>query len=102
MKRLTIIKRNYLERGKAGWYNETSEYEVITDKTDKQVEKYLEEINQRKREHKWVIAYKYDFSKKKDKEAFIQAIPKILDNFKKLYSMRDKIKTIAKEIIEEM
>lgn len=102
MKRLTIIKRNYLARGMKGWYNETSAFEILKDKTDKQIDKCLEEVNKRKREHKWEVAYKYDFKTRAEKERFIKDVPQILEDLKKDSWNKKDIKEIAKNIIEEL
>lgn len=100
MKKLTIIKIEYLERGKKGWYNPTKELELLQDYTPSRIKKELEERNKKKRSNFWTIYQQFDLSRKKDCNAFINYL---LNNKKELNEYQlDTLKQEALKIINNL
>lgn len=55
LKRYTLLKRDYLERGTKNYFKEKSEYKILINATDKKIEKTLEELNKNKRSRLFVV-----------------------------------------------
>lgn len=102
MKRLTILKRDYSVRTSGGWFNDTSEFELLKDMTELKENKRLEELNVRKRKNKWYKAYSYDFKLKRDREQFLKDLPTTIKDFKYNSIVKSELKEQAFKIIEEM
>lgn len=47
MKRYTILEKYELERGKKGYFNPITRQVILIDKTDKAIEKELQELNKK-------------------------------------------------------
>ena len=71
MKRLTMISRKVLSRGKGGYFNEVEETIYLTDLTDKKLNEKLEELNTNKRTNFYEIKKDFNLKNKKDKIEFI-------------------------------
>ena len=71
MKRLTMISRKALSRGKGGYFNEVEELIFLADLTDNQINKKLEELNTNKRTNFYEIKKDFNLKNKKDKIEFI-------------------------------
>ena len=97
MKRLTILYREYLERGKCNYYNTKYEYFYLVDYTEVKINKKLEELNKNKISRFYEIYKDFDLKTKKEKKEFISFF---LENYNKDYKLKDFKSDIIK-IIEE-
>lgn len=55
LKRYTLLKRVYLERGTKNYFKEKAEYKILINATNKKIEKTLEELNKNKRSRLFVV-----------------------------------------------
>lgn len=97
MKRLTILYREYLERGKCNYYNTKYEYFYCIDYTDRQINNQLEELNKNKRSRLYQIYIDFNLKTKKEKKDFINFF---LENYNQTYQIK-KLKSEVISIIEE-
>lgn len=97
MRRLTILYREYLERGKCNYYNTKYDYIYLVDYTDKQISKKLDELNKNKISRFYEIYKDFDLKTKKVQIEFINFF---LEKYNKDYKLKDYKSDIIK-IIEE-
>ena len=71
MKRMTIISRKVLSRGKGRYFNEVEELIFLANLNDNQINKKLEELNTNKRTNFYEIKKDFNLKNKKDKIEFI-------------------------------
>lgn len=89
MKRYTILEKHELERGKRGYFNPITRQEILVDKTDKQIEIRLQELNKNARSRFYKIVYDFNLKTKKGIKDYINYM---LDN----KSLEDNIKILEK------
>lgn len=68
---IVLLKRNYLTRGKRGWFNEKTEYKIVTNITKLKLDKYLSELNKNMRVHFWNIENQFNLKSKIGKIEFV-------------------------------
>lgn len=81
MKRVIIISRNVLERGKCGYFNSNKEYEILIDLTDKKINEKIQELNKNKRSRFYEKEVDFNLETIKGKKEFINYI---IDNHKNM------------------
>lgn len=72
IKRLTILKREYLERGKKGFFKPCVEYIKLYNATDKKIQKELEGANSGKQTRLFEIYRDFKFVNDKQKAEFVK------------------------------
>ena len=77
MKRYTILEKYELERGLGGYFNPVTRQVKLIDKTDKAIEKELQELNKNARSRFFKIAYDFNLKTKKGIKNYINYM---LDN----------------------
>lgn len=103
MKKLSIITINHLERSdKGGYFKEVTEAKILTDKTTLQETKILNELNEKKRIHKWSIRSTYNFKLKRDCNRFLQELYSNIELFKYSESNKELLKNESIEIIKNI
>lgn len=70
-KRITIIEREILTRGKKGYFKEETETEVLFNKSDLKINKKLEELNRNKRNRFYSVKHDFKLTTKKGLNDFI-------------------------------
>lgn len=86
MKRITILYREHLERGKCNYYNMQYEYIFLVDYTDNKINKKLEELNKNKISRFYEIFKDFNLKTKIGKIEFIKYY---LENYNKYYKLKD-------------
>ena len=89
MKRYTILEKYELERGKKGYFNPVTRQVILIDKSDKVIEKELQELNKNARSRFFKIAYDFNLKTKKGIKDYINYM---LDNS----NLEDNIKILDK------
>lgn len=89
MKRYTILEKYELERGKKGYFNPVTRQVILIDKSDKAIEKELQELNKNARSRFFKIAYDFNLKTKKGIKEYINYM---LDN----NNLEDNIKILDK------
>lgn len=89
MKRYTILEKYELERGKCGYFNPVTRQVILIDKSDKAIEKELQELNKNARTRFFKVAYDFNLKTKKGIKDYINYM---LDN----KSLEDNIKILEK------
>lgn len=89
MKRFTILEKYELARGKGGYFNPITRQEILIDKTDKQIETRLQELNKNARSRFFKVVYDFNLKTKKGIKDYINYM---LDNS----NLEDNIKILEK------
>lgn len=89
MKRYTILEKHELERGKRGYFNPITRQEILIDKTDKQIEARLQDLNKNARSRFYKVVYDFNLKSKKGIKDYINYM---LDN----KSLDENIKILEK------
>src|SRR5574344_151650 len=76
IKNITFIKRDVLARRQKGYFSEAKEAVLFENKTDKQIDKELKELNKMKRSRFFEIDARFNLMTKKGKK---EAIKYLLD-----------------------
>ena len=99
-KRITILKRDFLERGKRGYFSKISTIKILYDMTDKQLNNKIDELNKSYRKNFYEIFGDFNLKTKKGQDEFI----KFFVDDKKIFDCcnLDKLKKIVIEIIQEI
>lgn len=95
MKRLTILYREFLQRGKCNYYNMQYEYIYLVDYTDNKINKKLEELNKNKISRFYKIFEDFNLKTKTGKKEFIKFF---LENYNKDYKLKDYKSEVIKII----
>lgn len=73
IKNLTILRRDYLKRSfKGGYFSNTSDYVMLENSTDLQINKKIDELSKTYRTHLYYAYKRWIFTKKSDVNNFIK------------------------------
>lgn len=99
-KRITILKRDFLERGKCEYFNRISTIKILYDMTDRQLNNKINDLNKTYRSNFYEIFGDFNLKIKKGQDEFIKFF---IDN-KKIFNCwdLDELKKIVIEIIQEI
>ena len=99
-KRIVILKRDFLERGKCNYFNRKSNIKILFDMTDKQLNYKINELNKTYRSNFYEILGDFNTKTKKGQDEFVKFF---IDN-KKIFDCwdLDELKKIVVEIIQEI
>ena len=98
MKRITILRRYFLERShQGGWFKPVEDVKILTDLTDKKLVATLKELNKTYRSNFYKLCGDYKVSNNAGREAFIKDYLKI-----GLYHKWPETKNLAIQILQEL
>ena len=99
-KRITILKRDFLERGKRNYFNKKSDIKILFDMRDKQLNNKINELNKTYRSNFYEILEDFNTKTKKGQDEFV----KFFIDYKKIFDCwdLDELKKIVVEIIQKM
>lgn len=99
-KRIVILKRDFLERGKCNYFNKISTIKILYNITDKQLNNKINELNKIYRSNFYKIFGDFNLKTKKGQDEFIKFF---IDN-KKIFDCwdLDELKKIVVEIIQKI
>lgn len=80
MKRITFLKKDYLERGLKGYFKEVSDVYILVDSTDNKIKKRLDELNKNAKTRFYEIDGDFKLNTDKGVQEFIIFIAR---NYKK-------------------
>lgn len=98
MKRITILKREFLERSyQGGWFKPVEDIKILIDVTDKKLDSTLKDLNKTYRSNFYKTFHDYKVTNNKGREEFITDYLKY-----KTYRQDDKIKELAITILKDI
>lgn len=98
MKRITILRRCFLERShQGGWFNPVQDIKIVIDLTDKKIQSTLKELNKTYRSNFYKIWGDYKVSNNESRKEFIEDYMKYRSYYK-----NEEIKELSMKILKEI
>lgn len=98
MKRITILRRDFLERSRqGGWFKPVEDIKILIDLTDKKLESTLKDLNKTYRSNFYKVWRDYKVSNNTGREEFIKDYLRI-----GLYHKWPETENLAIQILQEL